>query len=62
MRSLPALVLRLLALLLMAPSGCVHLPPQVAAAVQQPDPAPLNHFLRKTSPVQTATNGDAAAR
>lgn len=43
--------------LLAALTGCIHLPPEVAAVVREADPPGQNHFLPAPPPEQVATHG-----
>jgi len=46
------------ALLLAIPTGCIHLPPEVAAVVREADPPGLNNYLPEPPPERTATHGE----
>lgn len=37
-------------------AGCIHLPAEVAAVVQESDPPGRNHFRPDIAPAQSATN------
>lgn len=43
-------------------SGCVHVPPEVAAVVKDSDPAAINNFMPKAPPDRAAANAPPAPR
>jgi len=50
-----------MALLLAIPTGCIHLPPEVAAVVREADPPGLNNYLPEPPPERTATHGEPSS-
>ena len=47
-----------MAFLLAILTGCIHLPPEVAAVVREADPPGLNNYLPEPPPEHTATHGE----
>lgn len=49
------------ALLLASLTGCMHLPPDVAAVVQEADPPGLNNFRPEPAPEPAVAHAEPAA-